>query len=93
MHMQLHLASDYARPITAVKLDCRRLSPVNRPNKTWIFSGITAILHFPCVRRDFDLVFYGDRLVTLDIYARSRITSRTREPLIPPIRFLGDENM
>lgn len=43
MHMQLHLASDYARPITAVKLDCRRLSPVDRPNKTWIFSGITAV--------------------------------------------------
>jgi hypothetical protein len=39
----LHLASDYARPITAVKLDCRRLSPADRPNKTRIFSGITAV--------------------------------------------------
>jgi len=37
------LASDYARPITAVKLDCRRLSPADRPNKTRIFSGITAL--------------------------------------------------
>lgn len=37
MHMQLHLASEYANPITAVKLDCRRLSTVDRPNKTRVF--------------------------------------------------------
>lgn len=67
MHMQLHLASDYARPITAVKLDCRRLSPVDRPNKTRIFSNITVVPLSLCVRRDFDLVFYGERPV--DIYA------------------------
>lgn len=41
MHMQLHLASEYASPITAVKLDCRRLSTTDRPNKTGIFSTIT----------------------------------------------------
>lgn len=41
MHMQLHLASEYASPITAVKLDCRRLSTADRPNKTGIFSPIT----------------------------------------------------
>lgn len=38
MHMQLHLASEYASPIIAVKLDCRRLSTTDRPNKTGIFS-------------------------------------------------------
>lgn len=60
MHMQLHLASDYARPITAVKLDCRRLSPADRPNKTRIFSGIIpAPRHLACrARRAISILYF-----------------------------------
>lgn len=70
MHMQLHLASDYARPITAVKLDCRRLSPADRPNKTRIFSGITAVPTVcplapsptPCAHRVISILYFmGNR--------------------------------
>lgn len=58
MHMQLHLASGYARPITAVKLDCRRLSPADRPNKTRIFSGITAVTHHLPVRGMISILYF-----------------------------------
>lgn len=37
MHMQLHLASEYANPITTVKLDRHRLSIADRPNETRVF--------------------------------------------------------
>lgn len=50
--------------------------------------------HFPCVRRDFDLVFYGEPVTLLDIYiVYSCITSRTRGLLISPIHFLRGKYM
>lgn len=93
MHMQLHLASGYARPITAVKLDCRRLSPADRPNKTRIFSGITAVTPPSRARYDFDLVFYGVTIVTLvDIYARTLFADNVGQGNVR-IPLYGQENM
>lgn len=68
MHMQLHLASDYARPITAVKLDCRRLSPADRPNKTRIFSGITAVPPPSRVRGVISILYFMGNDGSVDIY-------------------------
>lgn len=49
MHMQLHLASEYANPITTVKLDRHRLSISDRPNETRVFLTLppAALLSVP----------------------------------------------
>lgn len=78
MHMQLHLASDRARPITAVKLDCRRLSTTDRPNKTRIFPNITALLLyltqtitlFPLVFSFFIYIVSTEYPYRVHVYAR-----------------------
>lgn len=49
MHMQLHLASEYANPIITVKLDRHRLSIADRPNETRVFLTLppAALLSLP----------------------------------------------
>lgn len=84
MHMQLHLASDYARPITAVKLDCRRLSPVDRPNKTRIFSGITAVPLSLCALWFRSCILWGTTGRYLCPYYPWIVSGTVRGILIPP---------
>lgn len=79
-------------PITAVKLDCRRLSPADRPNKTRIFSSITAVHHYlaACAARLRSCILWGTMATPVDIYAPALFADNVehkRETALPPPPF------